>query len=78
MQEQAISVFWRGKTGPFGTGEALSLPLCAADDRDQISYVGSSLGVEPATTSNLDDVARCNVPRCSAPVPWYSRTVLRN
>ena len=34
--------------------------------RDQTSYAGSSRGVEPATTSGLDDVARCNVPRCSS------------
>ena len=54
-----------------------SLLPCPVDNRDQISYVGSSV-VEPATTSDLDGVARCNVQRhssTSAMVQLYSTPV---
>ena len=64
MHEQAKDAFWRGKTRPLETGETPFLPICPVDNRDQTGYIGSSV-VEPATTSDLDDAARCNVPRHS-------------
>ena len=50
------------------TGEAPPLPLYLVDSRNQNSYIGSSV-VEPATTSDLDDVARWNIPRYSSHSP---------